>query len=305
IFAESGSEGLLNVLNSAVDFFDFVLADAKAQNDVSSPWGKSAITDRMLGLIGHLTKDVLRAEYASKLAAELQLPESAVFQELNKNNRRDAMKASFSAAKKQARATAKEESDPTPPTFPETNAGADSSSIPKAEAYLLELALSHGTVGRELAEELPHDMITKTPLGTALNMVISMTLNDEWDQAGIAVRNFLTENPDQEISRVLAAPELFRDDTDEAKELRRKALLDCVRCIKLHHSKAETKGAKSDLSSQEALLAFQEKLNKRRALEPEKKKLKPKKRQEKEETDELPEERKTGNGEKESGKILK
>jgi hypothetical protein len=131
-------------------------------------------------------------------------------------------------------------------------------------------------VGRELSEELPSTMITNTPLGTALNMVISMTLNDEWDQATNAVRDFLIQNPDPEISKVLAAPELFHDDTEEAKELQHKALLDCVRCIKLHHSKADTQKARETSSSEAALLEFQEKLNKRRALEPEKKRLKPK-----------------------------
>jgi DNA primase len=282
IFAESGAEGVKGVLDSAVDFFDFALADAKNQNDVSTPWGKSAVTDRMLEVIARITKDVLRAEYASKLAMELQLPENAVFQELNKNNRRNAAKAAASAGRFER---------VTPPASGAApNEGSATSSpnrlppsVIKAEAYLLELALSHGTVGRELAEELPCEMISDTPLGTVLNMVISMTINDEWDQAVDAVRNFLIETPDPEVSRVLAAPELFRDDTPDAKELRRKALRDCVRCIKLHYSKVATLKSRKSLSSAEVaedeLLALQKKLEARRALQPEKKRLKPKKRQ--------------------------
>ncbi|MCK5844816.1 MAG: hypothetical protein KAG97_08925, partial [Victivallales bacterium] len=264
-----------------VDFFDFALADAKNQNDISTPWGKSVVTDRMIEIIVHITKDVLRAEYASKLAQELQLPENAVFLELNKSNRKNAAKAVFSAGRQKRvpppQTAVPNEGEAINPPTPE-----QPPNIVKAESILLELALSHGTVGRELAEELPPEMITDTPLGAALNMVISMTLNDEWDQALGAVKNLLNETPNKEISRVLAEPELFRDDTEEAKERRRTALLDCVRCIKLHHSKQSTKKKRESLSSAESadndLAALQQKLEERRKLLPEKKKLKSRKR---------------------------
>ncbi|NOY76219.1 MAG: toprim domain-containing protein, partial [Kiritimatiellaeota bacterium] len=281
IFAESGADGLRKELDAAVDFFDFALENAKEQNDVSSPWGKSAVTDHMLGLIGHITKDVLRAEYASKLATELQLPENAVFMELNKNNRRNAAKSVMTERRRVERIShpeneASETAAPSPPTVESPP------NIAKAESYLLELALSHGTVGRELSEELPTAMISDTPLGRALNLVISMTLNDEWEQAGDAVRDILLETPDPDLSRVLAAPELFRNGSEDANILRRKALDDCVRCIKTQFVKNELKPLKKQIASEDAaenvIIAYQEKLKELRELEPEKKRLKPRKR---------------------------
>ncbi len=58
-----------------------------------------------------------------------------------------------------------------------------------AEEKLLELSLLHGTVARALSEMLPHDAISNTPVGNALEKVISMTLDEEWEFAEQALLN--------------------------------------------------------------------------------------------------------------------
>ena len=284
IFAESGVSGLQNVLNASVDFFEFALDEAKKEHDVSTPWGKSAVTDRMLALIGHITKDVLRAEYASKLAQELALPESAVFTELNKNNRRNAAKTAFVSERRKAFPSPPQGTTGTPEPAarvaqqPTEELPAD---VAQAETYLLELALAHGTVGRELAEELPTEMISGTPLGKALDMVISLTLNDEWELALNAVKDINNETPSPELSKVLAAPELAdsEDGSEESVAKRRKALDDSVRCLKRYRLEQEKTILQSQISADESVLQrYQEVIAELRELEPEHKRLKPKKR---------------------------
>ena len=109
--------------------------------------------------------------------------------------------------------------------------------IMKAEEMLLELALAHGTIGKQLAEQLPAEMISDTPVGKALNDVIAMTLNGEWEDAENMLIAKFTHSPNPMITRILTAPSLHSDDPEKAHEKQQKALSDCISKIKKFYAK--------------------------------------------------------------------
>ena len=96
----------------------------------------------------------------------------------------------------------------------------------KGEEILLELSLLHGTVAKYLSDNLRSEMISKTGVGRALEKVISLTLNGEWEFSTEAVKEMLTEQADPPLSRILTEPQ------DIPEDKREKAVRECVLRIK-------------------------------------------------------------------------
>ena len=240
IFNTSGADGLRNLVQSSISFIDFILMYETRENDISTPWGKNKVVESVLKYISKIDSSILRTTYSSQLAHKLSLPESAVFNELNKYRKYDRVKAergNFNHAEVQPPASATPVAPSTPPV------------LLKAEIGLLELALAHGTYGKQLAEALPHSMISNTPVGNALNTVISMTLNDEWEFAEEHIKKMLTEHPCPEISQMLTMPQFEEENSEKQHEKYEKVFADCLATIINYHRKLEIKNLTQQLAT--------------------------------------------------------
>ena len=106
-------------------------------------------------------------------------------------------------------------------------------SILSAEETLFELALGDELLGRMIETELPVDMISKTAVGEALEVMIRFTMNDEWDLAEAEIRQRLLASPSNRVEMLLTRPHNY----DIKKK--KKAVPDCIRTIKIYFLQKE------------------------------------------------------------------
>ena len=114
--------------------------------------GKGRITGEMVECLAKVSNAAARASYASQLSLELNVPEQAVFAELNKLRRDNRF-----------RNRRRDSGTEAPTRF--TDNGNDA--VRNAEETLLELAITHGTVGQRLSAELPSEMLSESAAGKA------------------------------------------------------------------------------------------------------------------------------------------
>lgn len=212
----NGPEALSESVEKAISFFDYVYNKAVKEFDINSPWGKDRIVSEVLSYVAKVESPVARSSFAAKFAQIMKIPESIVYRELNRKNE--------SGGGYVPRQNADEVS--VPPQNEDTV-------LSRAEETLLELSLAHGDIGRRLAEEIPNEMISRTPIGHALETVISMTLNGEWENSSKVLLDKLCNEPCPSISRLLS------QQNDYSAEMREKALNDCIVVIKRHHLETE------------------------------------------------------------------
>lgn len=210
----NGPEALSESVEKAISFFDYVYDKAVKEFDINSPWGKDRIVSEVLSYVAKIESPVVRSSFAAKFAQIMKIPESIVYKELNRKNESSA--GSGYVPRQSA-----SEAD-VPPQNEDTV-------LSRAEETLLELALAHGDIGRKLAEEIPNEMISGSPIGHALETVISMTLNGEWENCSKVLIDKLCNEPCPSISRLLSLQ------NDYSPEMREKALNDCIVVIKRHH----------------------------------------------------------------------
>ena len=231
LFREQGADGIQKAIDNAMDFFDFVSMRAEKEFDKATPWGQSKIVETMLTHISKIKNTVLRSAYCSQLAQKLALPQNAVFQELNRLRKQDKFRTDKRGSYKSMQQVEQTVVSPeAPPQKPVDRV------IMKAEEMLLELALDHGTIGKQLAEQLPAEMISDSPVGKALNEVIAMTLNGEWEDAEDMLIAKFTHSPNPAITRILTAPSLHSEDPEKQHDMQQKAFSDCISKIKKFHA---------------------------------------------------------------------
>lgn len=223
IFEKEGPEGLSKLVDAADDFFDFALRDSLSGTDQTSSWEIDRVVGEVLDHVTKIQSPVVRSTYAAKLAQALKLPENAVYAELNNRLNKSSAKADFGESRRVARI----------PVVKNRTVSAVDRLGGKAELTLLELALAHGTVGKRLSVELPPGMISDGPVGCALDKVIKMTLDGDWERASTALLDDVRDEPVPEITRVLAQPHEFDHEHQE------KAVDDCLRTIKSVHLRRE------------------------------------------------------------------
>jgi len=222
----NGSDALKLSVEGAVSFFDYVMEKALKEFDQSSPFGKNKIVSEVLHYISKTESPVVRSTFASELAEKMKLSENIVFSELNKKLERPFYQPGPDV-------------EPVPPRPDEQD-----SALVKAEETLLEICIGHGEVGRMLSEELPSEMISRTPVGRALDTVISLTVNGEWENSVRALLNQVCDDPSPTLSRILAG-----DGKDAfTPENMRKAVKDCLFVIKKHFLEREMDGLIKDIA---------------------------------------------------------
>jgi DNA primase len=215
IFNKHGKEKIKEYIDSATDFFTFTFNFFKKEIDIFSPYGKKEIVNKFISLFLKIENSVLRSSYITILAAKLSIPESTITSELQKKETPNKV-----LDKKNVHRIAPKQEDEKKrvPIHP---------IITKAEEELLVLTISHGDVGRRLDDELPHDLISDSPVGNALNIAISQTINGEWENIRQELSSLLNEQPEQKLSQILTDSTEYPSDLDYNK-----AVSDCLNKIK-------------------------------------------------------------------------
>jgi len=248
IFKAQGPAGVTRLIEASLDFFDFILFQLEEEYDKKTPWGQNKIVESMLNYITKIPikNSVLRSSYSSRLAHSLSLPESAIFQQLKYIKKEGEIRT----AKQESYAKNRENS---PLSVQNVNVEQPQILYPptllKAEALLLELVLTHGVIAKRLSDELPHSMISTSPVGKALNEVIAMTLNGEWEYAEAKLTSNLSLNPSPEISAALTSPGIHSDDKEKIHEMQEKALRDCLVKIKKYYADIELKAIMQQIAT--------------------------------------------------------
>lgn len=239
LYREYGAEGVEKVTDEALDFFDFVLMRAENEYDKTTPWGQSKIVDTILNYVSKINNTVLRSSYCSQLAQKLALPQNAVFHELNRFRKQDKFRSDRAENRHQYHQHQQQQQQdaPAPAPLEVPPQKPVNKAVLNAEEVLLELALSHGTIGKQLAEQLPAEMISDTPVGKALNEVIAMTLNGEWKEVEDTLIAKFSHAPNPTITRILTSPSLKSKDPEKIHEVQEKALNDCINTIKKFYAK--------------------------------------------------------------------
>ena len=217
IYNQHGKSKLEDYVENALDSFTFLFNFFLEDKDIHNPHVKNTIIQKILSIICKINNSILRTSYASLLARELSLPETAVFAELNKLLRTKNTYNKIEEKKPHKQAIN------IPVELPINK------TVKKAEEELLELAILHGDIGRRLEEELPHELISNTSIGKALNLVISLTINGEWENIKNELNLLLHETSDKTISKILTAPTEYPEKLDYTK-----AVTDCINKIKKH-----------------------------------------------------------------------
>ncbi len=210
--------GEINTLDStiatAIPFFDFLLKNKFPNSRILSPWEKSSAATDIAEYIAKIASPVLRASFSAILAEKIGISEKTIISEMKKK-----------------RETGKENQDKTSQDLSPDSGLANSpeAQIRKAEEIILELCIAHGVYCKKLAEDLPNEMISSTPVGKAIELAVSMTLNGEWENIVENIRKKLSEENDTILCRILALGNEYDGD------LAAKAYNDCVKIIKNYH----------------------------------------------------------------------
>lgn len=197
ILQAQGSEALAALVQQRLEGFDFLLQVARHEHPGNSPADTTAIVEDLLPALCALDNPVRQSAQISWLAKHIGVPEDAVRQavdrRLRSNHKRQNRQAPPDAPPTDPGPRTMPHSRPQPPTG---HAG--------AEVMLLDLALRHGPVAHWLAENLPPEKLSQTPVGKALNVVLAHTHQGEWTDAAhhVSRDQHLAENPD--VGRVLA-----------------------------------------------------------------------------------------------------
>lgn len=234
ILRTKGPDPIKNAVETATDFSEFLFDFLTQKYDREDPSGKGSIVKEALQVFSKIENTVVRDSYTSQLAEKLELRDETVFEEAAKLDHQNSRSFSYKTLNKElpkATATAK---TVTPAQVDE--------SVKIAEETLLELALSHGTVAKRIDEELPPEMVSRTAVGKALEKIVQLTINGEWELAAESIAKSLTENPDSTLSRILASPSAFSHAQQE------KAVTDCICRIKIFHTKKELTELKNKIA---------------------------------------------------------
>ena len=182
-YQKYGAEALANSLKQSKDFFEFIIDSFLHGKDLRNPAVKSEGGRVILEQIIKLPDPIARGSYCQMAAHRLQLPESALFDQLNKMHYEARQKKRFEHQRQQGQQAGGQQpqyqQEQAPPPQPIVH---EEFVIP-AEKSLLDLALSFEHIADLLTEELDASLISNSPVGQALNLVVGQALNGEWSES--------------------------------------------------------------------------------------------------------------------------
>lgn len=227
LFKKHGAEYLKGVLSGGVDAVEHVIRLGLRTYDAATPDGKGRIVDEVLPVINRHQNPVLRAGYCQDLARQLGLPEAAVMSALQdlQNRLRRQETGRFAAqnlrhpanAQEAGPAAANAPAEPASPSAAAAKPAAGMNLFVRLELMLLDIALRHETSARQLAARLAHERISTTPVGQALNMVLGLAAEGEWEAAGRHLAADPVLGADADVGRILVSAD-FAPPPDPSSE---------------------------------------------------------------------------------------
>ena len=226
-----GPEALSNSLRQSKDFFEFIIDSFLEGKDLRNPAVKSEGGRVILEQIIKLPDPLSRSSYCQMAAHRLGLPESALFDQLNKMHYEARQKKRFEHQRQQQGQQqnpqgmqAQYQQAPVEPV----QAMVQEEFVIPAEKSLLDLALNFEHIADQLVEELDASLISQSPVGQALNMVVGQALNGEWsDSPSVVAQQFAHS---KHVGELLVHSH-FTGIEDQA--LIEKAFVDCLKQVKV------------------------------------------------------------------------
>jgi DNA primase len=209
LFRRRGGDALKETLAQAQDPVRFAYDLAAREHDPASVDGRSRIADRVLALVALFPEPVTRAGHAQWLAHTLRLPEQALFQALERNRQAGS------------RGSQRPGAGPPPPPLGRHAAAAPADPVLVTERTLLSLVLRDAEVARAVHDQLPADDISDSPVGLALNRVLAMAGEGEWDGAAAELARDSELTSDADVGRAQADEEYAPPAGSEEAGIRR------------------------------------------------------------------------------------
>ena len=226
-YQKHGGEALANSLKQSKDFFEFIIDRFLEGKDLRNPAVKAEGGRQILEQIIKLPDPIVRGSYCQMAANRLQLPEASLFDQLNKMHYEQRQKKRSDHQRQQARAPQNDFQDMDQMSPPPEMMEAEEFVIP-AEKSLLDLALNFESVADDLVEELDASLISQSPIGQALNMVVGQALNGEWQESARILADKFSFSP--KVGEVLVHSHFAGL---EDQEMITKAFNDCLKQVKL------------------------------------------------------------------------
>ncbi|MCF7848871.1 MAG: DNA primase [Kiritimatiellales bacterium] len=182
IFQSGGAEDVQKRLRDSHDAMAFLFELLKRDLDLASPAGKDAVVQGMLEVISTLPSPVVRASHCQWVSTQAGVPETAVFEAMNRVTRGRQRRARFRNNDNQPNARPDRLAQMTPATTSTDTTG-------PAVLALLDLALHHEQVARRLAENdtITADALGESPPAQALILVLRKTAETDFDNAAAAI----------------------------------------------------------------------------------------------------------------------
>ena len=216
IFRKGGPEALRQVMSVTEPAIPYLFRISCEQIDFNSPDGKSQIVHRVLAAVQVIKDDITRTAHCQWLAEKMNLPESLIFSTLHAlMNKADehVVASGWRRTREQS----------FPPPFPLSPANSPVSvQNPNAAGYapppfvqnnltmqtwnaLFDIVLHDEQMARRLA--LQQDILDGVPqnaIGMAINQVIIMVMQEEWDKSIQAITDMEIFN-DPDVGRAIMA----------------------------------------------------------------------------------------------------
>lgn len=235
-YQKYGADALANSLKQSKDFFEFIIDSFLEGKDLRNPAVKAEGGRAVLEQIIKLPDPIVRGSYCQMAAHRLQLPESALFDQLNKMHYEARQKKRFEHQRQQNNLNQQGAQQ----AFPQEQAPQyQTEQIPMeamiqeelclpAEKSLLDLALNFEHIADALVEELDASLISNSPVGQALNMVVGQALNGEWSDSPRVIADQFAQS--KHVGELLVYSHFT---SIEDQELIQKAFSDCLKQVKV------------------------------------------------------------------------
>ncbi len=203
-----GPEAVRNAVETAEDFFSFAFRQATQKNDISLPAGKAAVAAEMLTLIKQLENAATCEAYLSWLADKLGLAVESLREDLKKKFQDDKRIEQYRKRREAERENAAlqdesvEKKKPARVPFSERTAG-----VKDAFSCLLKLVVASKDFAIRAAHDVEEEMCEGSVTGMALDIILQLTLNDEWEDAASKMLMEMAKNGCDPSSLVALLPE--------------------------------------------------------------------------------------------------
>lgn len=243
LFASAGADGVAAAVRAAVSWIRHLVEELGREYRLDAAGDLARATGEVVELLMLIENPIGRELYIREAAEALHVSEESITAEIAR--RQQALRRGSAGAIRAEAAN--------PEPFPAIRPAADGGE--PAELALFELAFHHESAARLLAGELPPEGLGDSAVAQALNLVIGYAMNGEHAEARTRVGEFLIENPDPRLNRIM-----MTDCSFEAGSVK-KAVRDCLDTLRRNRARRAAAGiterlrAASDPAERMKLLA--------------------------------------------------